>query len=54
MDLLIHFDLAGHGVATITCPFGQVRVLAKEELIAMKRASGRPQDLEDVRALESL
>lgn len=54
VDLLIHFDLTGHGVETVSRPFGQVRVLAKEELIAMKRASGRPQDLEDVRALESL
>lgn len=54
VDLLISFDLSGHGVETITRPFGQVRVLAKEELIAMKRACGRPQDLEDVRALESL
>ncbi len=31
-----------------------VPVASREDLIAMKRASGRPQDLEDVRLLESL
>ncbi len=54
VDLLIGFDLTGHAVNRIKTGFGEVRVLAKEELIRMKRQSGRPQDLEDIRALESL
>jgi hypothetical protein len=29
-------------------------VLSRKDLIAMKRASGRPQDLADVEALEKL
>lgn len=32
----------------------KVPILAKKELIRMKKEAGRPQDLEDVRALESL
>ncbi len=32
----------------------RVRVIAREDLIAMKRAAGRPKDLDDVRVLESL
>lgn len=31
-----------------------VRVIARDDLIAMKRAAGRPKDLEDARILESL
>ena len=31
-----------------------MRVLARKDLIAMKRASGRPQDLADIAALEEL
>ena len=33
---------------------GPLQVLSRGDLIEMKRASGRPQDLEDVRALEQL
>jgi predicted nucleotidyltransferase len=32
----------------------QVNVATREDLIAMKRAAGRPQDLADVTLLESL
>jgi len=54
VDLLINFDLSGHVVANIHTAFGELRVLNKQDLIEMKRVSGRPQDLEDIRALESL
>jgi hypothetical protein len=33
---------------------GPVQVLSRKDLIAMKKASGRPQDLADVEALEKL
>lgn len=54
VDLLINFDLAGHGVVEKATTSGSVRVLNKADLIQMKRLSGRPQDLEDIRSLEAL
>lgn len=54
VDLLINYDLKGHEVTKVDTVFGKIRVLNKLDLIQMKRESGRPQDLEDVRALESL
>ena len=52
VDIIISYDLSGKKVNTLTTGGGPVRVLSRKELIAMKRASGRPQDLEDVKALE--
>lgn len=54
VDLVIAYDLAGKRTATVELPAGPVQVLAIDHLIDMKRASGRPQDLEDARALELL
>jgi len=54
VDLLINFDLSNHPVINKSTRFGEIRVLNKRDLIAMKRRSGRPQDMEDVRILESL
>lgn len=55
VDILILHDLAR--LRTKRVPLGggrAVALVALEDLIAMKRAAGRPQDLEDVRALERL
>ena len=52
VDIIISEDLKGKKTQRIETADGPVRVLSRQDLIAMKRASGRPQDLEDVRALE--
>ncbi|HEY9036813.1 MAG TPA: DUF6036 family nucleotidyltransferase [Pseudomonadales bacterium] len=54
VDLLIHFDLGRKKTLTAHTHEGDIRYLNKADLIAMKRASGRPQDLADIEALESL
>lgn len=41
-------------VDTLHTSLGKVKVLSKHDLINMKKASGRPQDIEDVKALEEL
>ena len=54
LDIVISYDLKGKKLDNISTSQGTIRVLAKKDLIKMKQASGRPQDLEDVRALEKL
>lgn len=54
VDLVINFDLSGAEVTTIQVGGVETKVLAKSVLIEMKRASGRPQDIEDIKALEKL
>ncbi|MEO7386986.1 MAG: hypothetical protein ABIX37_08635 [Gammaproteobacteria bacterium] len=54
LDIVISTDLKGKRVKNIRTGDGVLRVLALKDLIAMKRASGRPQDLADVAALENL
>lgn len=54
LDIVISTDLKGKKVQRIETPDGSVRVLARKDLIEMKRASGRPQDLADIVALEKL
>lgn len=54
VDLLIHFDLGRKKVLTAHTTEGDIHYLNKKDLIAMKRASGRPQDLADIDALENL
>lgn len=54
VDIIINYDLKNGHTKTINTSSGKIRVLSREDLIAMKKASGRPQDLEDVKALESL
>ena len=50
----ISTDLRGKKVQVIETSGGTMRVLSRKDLIAMKRASGRPQDLADIAALEKL
>ena len=54
VDIIINYDLKNASTKTIMTSSGKVRVLSRNDLIAMKKASGRPQDLEDVKALESV
>ncbi len=54
LDVIISTDLKGKKVRSVSTADGPVRVLARADLIAMKRASGRAQDLADVEALENL
>ncbi len=54
VDIIINYDLKSAHTKMISTSSGKIRVLSLKDLIAMKRASGRQQDLEDVKALESL
>lgn len=54
VDLLINYDLGSQETKKIETSLGTIPILSLEELIKMKTASGRPQDLEDVKALKSL
>jgi len=54
VDVIITYDLKGKGRQLLHTRSGPLQILQRNELIRMKRASGRPQDLEDVKALEKL
>lgn len=54
VDIVITQDLKGKRRHTLQTLLGPVHVLAIRDLIEMKRASGRPQDLADIEALEQL
>lgn len=54
VDLIITYNLKASTVKTVKTAFGNIPILSKRALIAMKKASGRPQDLEDVKSLENL
>ncbi len=54
VDIVITYDLKGKKTSTVDTAGGPVKILNRTELVKMKRASGRPQDLEDVKALEKL
>jgi len=54
LDIVISTDLKGKRVRSVRTADGTVRLLSRADLIAMKRASGRPQDLADIAALEQL
>lgn len=54
LDLIIATDLKGKKTKRIKLRGGDIRILSKRDLITMKRSSGRPQDIEDIKALERL
>jgi len=54
VDVIIAYDLANGRTQKVQTEQGPISLLGRRDLIEMKRESGRPQDLEDVRALESL
>ena len=54
IDILIHKDLADMSSTIMRHADIELSVIAKQDLIDMKRESGRPQDIEDIKALESL
>lgn len=54
VDIIITYNLEMARTKTISTQGGKVKVLALKDLIAMKRDSGRPQDLEDIKFLEDL
>jgi hypothetical protein len=54
VDVIITHDLSAMASTEMLLQGVRVKVLAINDLIAMKRTSGRPQDLEDIRALERL
>jgi hypothetical protein len=54
VDIIISYDLKGKRRQRLDTSEGPIYILDIRELIEMKRASGRPQDLSDVDALEKL
>lgn len=55
VDIIINYDLKSlRNTKTVKTVLGTIRILSLNDLIEMKKASGRPQDLEDVKALTNL
>lgn len=54
IDILIHKDLVDMNTTIMKHADIELSVIAKQDLIDMKRESARPQDMEDIKALESL
>lgn len=54
VDIVINYDLQGSRTDTVKTTLGKIKILSRKDLIKMKKSSGRPQDLEDVKSLESL
>ena len=54
VDIIVTYDLEGKRRQRVDTPDGPIQILSRRDLIAMKRASERPQDLEDADALERL
>ena len=54
VDIVIAYDLAGKRTLRVDLGNSTVQVLCIDDLIEMKRNSGRAQDLEDAAALEKL
>ncbi len=54
LDIIINFDAKGKRAVYKQLSTTSVPVLNIRDLIDMKKASGRPQDIEDIKALEKL
>jgi len=54
VDIIIVYNLKGRRRQKIRTGSGQLYLLSLQDLLNMKKASGRPQDLADVEALERL
>jgi hypothetical protein len=54
VDIVLTQNLARLTTVPMRVQGKQVRVVSRDDLIEIKRAAGRPQDREDVRALEAL
>ena len=54
LDIIINFDAKGKKVKRAQLSNVVIPVLNIKDLIEMKRVSGRPQDIEDIKALEKL
>jgi hypothetical protein len=55
VDIIITYDLKSlRHTKIVHTASGNIRILAREDLIQMKKNAGRPQDLQDVKALEDL
>ncbi len=54
VDIIITYDLKNKRTKRIDLAGMPVRILSLKDLIDMKRLSARPQDVEDVKALEKL
>lgn len=54
VDILIAEDLASFDIVKVRAGGRELPLVSRKDLIAMKRRSGRPQDLSDVEALERL
>ncbi|MBL0349691.1 MAG: hypothetical protein IPP68_04875 [Elusimicrobia bacterium] len=54
VDVVITHDLAKMKVLAVRWGRDEIPLVSKKDLIAMKKESARPQDLEDIKALESL
>ena len=54
VDIIITYKLTSDRVTKIKSKMGILKVLKKDALIKMKQESNRPQDLEDIKALEQL
>lgn len=54
VDIVLAYDLKGKRTRRIRTSAGDLNVLSRADLIAMKRGSGREQDLADARALERM
>ncbi len=54
VDVIINEDLGNFKTSTIRIQGERVVIISRDDLIALKEKSGRPQDLEDVRALRRI